>query len=51
VHIVVAERERYHGLEYQKHTNSVGRAIAWGVFCLVMTNEINLGERCQSCNY
>jgi hypothetical protein len=40
----VAEREGCHGPECQKDANSVGRAIALGVFFLVMTNELHLGK-------
>jgi hypothetical protein len=42
--MIVAEREGCHGPEYQKDVNSVGRDIALGVFFLVMTNELHLGE-------
>jgi hypothetical protein len=31
VHISVADREGWHGPEYQKDANSVGRAIALGL--------------------
>jgi hypothetical protein len=40
----VAQREGYHGPEYQKDAKSVGRDIALGVIFLVMTNELHLGE-------
>jgi hypothetical protein len=44
VPIIVAKREGCHGPEYQKYASSVGRAIAFGVIFLVMTNELHLGE-------
>jgi hypothetical protein len=32
VPMIIADREGYHGPEYQKDANSVARAIALGVF-------------------
>jgi hypothetical protein len=42
--MIVAEKEGFHGPEYQKDANYVGRVIALGLFFLVMINELHLGE-------
>jgi hypothetical protein len=40
----VADREGWHGLDYRKDINSIGRAIALGLIFLVMTNKLHFGE-------
>jgi hypothetical protein len=42
--MIVAGREGWHGPEYQKDTNSVGRAISLGLIFLVKANELHLGK-------
>jgi hypothetical protein len=42
--MIVSEREGCHIPEYQKDTNSAGRAISLGLIFLVLTNELHLGK-------
>jgi hypothetical protein len=42
--MIVADREGWHGPDYQKDATSVGRAIALGLIFLVMTNELHIGK-------